>query len=61
MKLTIKIENVWEAEQVCYALIELERPLRERVRTGHMQSYASRTEFTSLGGGFRSKLGWWLG
>ena len=37
MKLTIKIENVWEAEQVCYALIELERPLRERVRTGDMQ------------------------
>ena len=37
MKLTIKIETPWEAERVVDALIRLEQPLREAVRTGDMQ------------------------
>lgn len=37
MKFTIKIETPWEAERVVDALIRLEQPLREAVRTGDMQ------------------------
>ena len=37
MELTLKLETPWEAEQVCYALIALEHPLREAIRKGDMQ------------------------